>query len=104
MLNNIPENISNSISSIAMPDEISIKDPEKPSFHYIIFQKNSIFQEQFMKETSFSRSFVPNSGESFHFNKWQIRQLRKESHEGYEEIDAKYENYDKEVSEKLRRK
>jgi hypothetical protein len=46
-------------------------------------------QEQFTKETTFIDNNAPNPNNQKQFERWQTLQLRKESHEGYEEIEAK---------------
>jgi transketolase len=48
-------------------------------------------QEEFTKETTFVNTSKPNPDNPKQFKRWHELQLRKECHEGYEEIEAKEE-------------
>jgi hypothetical protein len=67
--------------------------------HFKVFQEKTISQEQFTKETTFTDTYAPNPDNPKQFEKWQTIQLRKESHEGYEEIEAKEISEEKENPE-----
>jgi hypothetical protein len=44
-------------------------------------------------------TYAPNPNNPKQFERWQTIQLRKESHEGYEEIEAKEINEEREIPE-----
>jgi hypothetical protein len=67
--------------------------------YFKVFQEKAIQQEQFTKETTFADNYAPNPDNPKQFKRWQTIQLRKESHEGYEEIEAKEINERREISE-----
>jgi hypothetical protein len=69
--------------------------------HYKVFQENSISQEEFTKETTFVNTSKPNPDNPKQFKRWQELQLRKESHEGYEEIEAKEVEEKREIPEEI---
>jgi hypothetical protein len=69
--------------------------------HYKIFQEKAISQEQFTKETTFTDNKASNSDNPKQFERWQTLQLRKESHEGYEEIEAKEIIEEREIPEEM---
>jgi hypothetical protein len=80
---------------------LQVKEPGKQNNHFETFQENSMSQKQFTKTTIFTEGFIPNPENPKQFNKWEFIQLRKESHDGYEEIEAKEVNYDKEVPKEM---
>jgi hypothetical protein len=69
--------------------------------HYKIFQQNSISQEEFIKEATFINTSKPNPNNPKQFNRWHELQLRKDCHEGYEEIDAKIIEENRKISEEI---
>jgi hypothetical protein len=75
--------------SIGIQYTNTVQQANEEITHFKFFQEKAMLQEQFTKETTFIENNALNPNNPKQFERWQTLQLRKESHKGYEEIEAK---------------